>query len=397
MPNIDWSSPVFCSNCGEECKRRIRPSTQEFLYDPRRTYEANGYCAFCYKRLRSIASGKFKGVFVDWSKEQHCSRCNREMRIGTSAPDGRQPYAGKGICALCARRDRDVARGIQPQKYVKFDSTHQECSGCSRWLELRNFSKTYRRTTRSGLRSICNKCTDLSTRFGMTYEQFLAFRIEWGHSCGSCGASEDDCPLGLVIDHDHSCCGGPKACSQCIRGLLCSSCNTSLGGLRDNLGYIDTAISYLTRPKPKSVFTLNPKKFGYSVDNLWTHCGYCDLDLPKTEFYGGQTRCKRCIVYRNHNISKEIYYDLLNTQQFACAICQDTHSETHRGWLQIDHDHSCCPGPHSCGACVRGLLCGKCNAGIGILGDSVERLGFLRDYLTKYDKKTRRMRSETLV
>lgn len=39
----------------------------------------------------------------------------------------------------------------------------------------------------------------------------------------------------------------------------------------------------------------------------------------------------------------------------------------------IDHDHTCCDGSHSCGACIRGMLCNACNVGLGC----IERL--LRD------------------
>lgn len=39
----------------------------------------------------------------------------------------------------------------------------------------------------------------------------------------------------------------------------------------------------------------------------------------------------------------------------------------------MDHDHQT--------LVVRGLLCGKCNKGLGLLGDSVESLTRARDYL----------------
>ena len=31
------------------------------------------------------------------------------------------------------------------------------------------------------------------------------------------------------IDHDHSCCPESRSCGQCIRGVICSGCNTMLG------------------------------------------------------------------------------------------------------------------------------------------------------------------------
>lgn len=53
-----------------------------------------------------------------------------------------------------------------------------------------------------------------------------------------------------------------------------------------------------------------------------------------------------------------------------CMICTKYRARA------VDHDHKCCKGKTSCGACVRGLLCGNCNTILGRFGDSIER--FLR-------------------
>jgi hypothetical protein len=46
----------------------------------------------------------------------------------------------------------------------------------------------------------------------------------------------------LAVDHNHLCCPGIKTCGQCVRGLLCASCNSFLGRVNDSL---DNAQAYL--------------------------------------------------------------------------------------------------------------------------------------------------------
>jgi len=75
---------------------------------------------------------------------------------------------------------------------------------------------------------------------------------------------------------------------------------------------------------------------------------------------------------------------MLVAQGGGCAIC-GTVVPGGKGQFHIDHDHACCPKARSCGKCIRGLLCGNCNVGIGMLGDNADRLGKAFSYLADYD------------
>lgn len=63
---------------------------------------------------------------------------------------------------------------------------------------------------------------------------------------------------------------------------------------------------------------------------------------------------------------------LLELQVGACAICQvalrtqDAPDRAHKP-VCVDHDHSCCSGPPTCGRCTRGLVCHRCKAHIALI------------------------------
>ena len=72
---------------------------------------------------------------------------------------------------------------------------------------------------------------------------------------------------------------------------------------------------------------------------------------------------------------------LLVFQDGCCAICGEEPGDKP---LHVDHDHSCCSGRRSCGACVRGLVCDPCNRGLAAFRDDPERLLAAVTYLKEH-------------
>lgn len=88
---------------------------------------------------------------------------------------------------------------------------------------------------------------------------------------------------------------------------------------------------------------------------------------------------RRAAIKANYGITEAEYEALVEIQGFSCAICGG-HTED-VGPLVVDHDHSHCSGRSGCRACVRGLLCGRCNCGLGMFRESPFALRRAVDYL----------------
>ena len=151
------------------------------------------------------------------------------------------------------------------------------------------------------------------------------------------------------------------------------------------------------------------------------HCKDCDQDRPLEDFYvrsdTGKRRsnCRFCMsakhvawrkenrdrvaatqrqnysrhstperrrrnhLWSTHRITLEGFDDLYVAQDGRCAICW---KEQERRQLAVDHDHACCSGRRSCGACIRGLLCDNCNRGLGMFADNPDLLRAAVRYIT---------------
>lgn len=76
-------------------------------------------------------------------------------------------------------------------------------------------------------------------------------------------------------------------------------------------------------------------------------------------------------ILRDRGLTEESYLALKTSQGFACAICLSPFPE--KPEPHIDHDHAT--------GVVRGLLCGPCNQGIGLLRESAAILERAAAYL----------------
>lgn len=129
-------------------------------------------------------------------------------------------------------------------------------------------------------------------------------------------------------------------------------------------------------------------------------CNICKETKPLDEFVkrsnrasGRQSYCKKCHNIKSrdeyssdrmkdydlkklYGISLDDYEQLFNEQEGSCKICSRHISELNHGHkknLCVDHNHDT--------GKIRGLLCDKCNRGLGLFCDDETMLLKAVDYL----------------
>jgi Zn finger protein HypA/HybF involved in hydrogenase expression len=125
-------------------------------------------------------------------------------------------------------------------------------------------------------------------------------------------------------------------------------------------------------------------------------CPKCERNLEHNQFYiDRQARsrlsswCKECIRTRprdskraklreRYGLELEQYKAMLKEQKHRCAICNKKETQIHHSTekvtqLSVDHDHKT--------GAVRGLLCARCNKGLGHFNDEPALIATALEYL----------------
>ena len=93
------------------------------------------------------------------------------------------------------------------------------------------------------------KCSSFAGKLLLTYNMsmsdYWALLESQDYRCAICETSDPGSQGSWHTDHDHSCCSGSTSCGQCVRGLLCASCNWGLGSFRDSPAVLRVAADYI--------------------------------------------------------------------------------------------------------------------------------------------------------
>lgn len=86
-----------------------------------------------------------------------------------------------------------------------------------------------------------NRNNMLMRKYGITVEQFDVLFEAQGERCAICYGTVPGGTGHWPVDHDHE--------TGKVRGVLCSNCNVSLGGFKDDPAVVDRAAAYLRKHK----------------------------------------------------------------------------------------------------------------------------------------------------
>jgi DNA-directed RNA polymerase subunit RPC12/RpoP len=112
-------------------------------------------------------------------------------------------------------------------------------------------------------------------------------------------------------------------------------------------------------------------------DGITAYCKPCKANVTNMhisknfEYY--KNSWKTYNLKKKYDLSMEQFEKMLETQDYKCSICKKSLEK----YSAVDHDHKT--------GKVRGILCRKCNLGLGAAKDNTEILKNMINYLENYE------------
>jgi hypothetical protein len=250
-----------CARCGET------KLADQFYKSNQVSDGLNSYCSTCSaevameylrrKKLHDAGEDCDCGTCVRRANEKlgikRCPRCKAskpysDFAKSSGAKDGLQTYCRK--CGSELSREQ-----AEKRKLVVHGATcgcrtcvagEKCCTQCGITKSISEFGENL--TAADGLQCACKRCSRFImklSRYRIDESQFTEMLRIQDSKCAVCEVviSEET----ALVDHDHRCCPGTRACGECNRGLLCRKCNSASGFLGDDPGNALSLANYLMR------------------------------------------------------------------------------------------------------------------------------------------------------
>lgn len=166
----------------------------------------------------------------------HCKGCHRQYYYRDRSRWQNTVPVDEKICHKCGQKKTQVHFHKNKNNHTGLAHSCKECYKAY-WKSYyaKNKNTLNRRGKLHRQRYPEQHATyERKKRYGLTEQEYTALLDQQEHRCKICLCIFDN---NIHVDHCHS--------TKKVRGLLCSTCNTGLGMLKENIDHLQRAILYL--------------------------------------------------------------------------------------------------------------------------------------------------------
>ena len=169
-------------------------------------------------------------------KTKICVKCGVEKQISEFYSDKRLKSGVMSSCKECIIQNSRL--------YEKSHKDIVKIKKKNRYLKNREISLQKQKIRNKKRTKEIKECS-LKRNFGITLNDYNKMVEAQNGVCAICGQPETDMDgrskkiRSLAVDHNHK--------TGKVRGLLCGKCNKAIGGLKDNIKTLESALNYLKK------------------------------------------------------------------------------------------------------------------------------------------------------
>jgi len=298
----------------------------------------------------------------------YCGGCNTDYQATFFSVAERRTLEMYRRCQLCLATSSHVPHGKPPfgSRYI-IVRDHAWCSSCKVWHTVDHFHHDA-----SQKHGLCKSCITVMKQRVKSPARQAPPKMHTDPSLLLCGVCQETKASGLyhrseAIKPSHA-----RICKQCVAARsVVPTLRPVRGGASDNVrGY--HWCGRCATWKPQEVFRPNKSK----RNGLQTECNAC-MEAYHREYqprYQSHYKERKSIYVYPDGLD---YQTLYERQHGVCAICRQPETVRSKNGkvkqLAVDHDHDT--------GFVRGLLCSRCNLGIGYFQDCPNNLTSAIRYL----------------